>query len=106
MGQITVDNDHDKKYWKEFFTHVDGQPPVIEAVRDYRITLTSALLEQETLDALVSIYNHDKRRGEPVEVFAPTPSIEEREAAVKMELERNRAVMDERMDKNGFASLP
>ena len=103
MGQVTVDNDADRDYWKGLLTHLTGEPPTVEGVRDYRITLTSESIDQETLAALISIWQRNKGRARPVEVALP--SLAEREEAARMQLERNRAVADERMGKDGTAPL-
>ena len=84
MGQITVNNDVDGNYWKQLLTYLTGVPPTVEAVRDYRITLTTEAVDQNILDVLVSIRKRGYGRAQPVEVALP--SLAEREDTAKLSL--------------------
>ena len=96
MGTITVDNQDDADYWKRVFAELTGAPPAVDGQWDYRVTISvdDKFLPQETIDAMKSIYERNKRRGMAVEVADPTPSIAEREAATRLAI-HGRAIINQ-----------
>lgn len=120
MGQITVDNQYDADYWKKRLYEITGAPPKVEGTWNYQVTITvpDALLPQEAIDAMKSMYDRNRARGVvEVNVGTVTPPITEREQVILDAMrerakenallrEHNQATADEREERDGFTPLP